>query len=165
MAKYLTHVCRLPQSIESLEKTALWHSSADWSNANRCAVVRIRVGFNRCLCPKTLGLKYNLVCHVKLTADIWLGLKSGSLYMTCTDHHSWNKNWWDLEWIGISWLEFTIIDRCGPMPIQMFQEHPICFSNLKSITFDTLELVQPVGGFTIEKGGDGGHVGVRASEW
>ena len=43
--------------------------------------------------------------------------------------------------------------------------HLTCFSNVKSSTLRTLELVQWVGGFTISKGGDGiRQAGVRASE-
>ena len=47
----------------------------------------------------------------------------------------------------------------------MFREHLICFSNLKSIIFRTLELVQQVGGYIVIKDVDGiGQIGVRASE-
>ena len=47
----------------------------------------------------------------------------------------------------------------------MFRDHLTCFSNVKSITFHTLELVYQVGGFTVIKGGDGiRQVGVRAGE-
>ena len=47
----------------------------------------------------------------------------------------------------------------------MLQEHLTCFSNVKGITFHTLELVHQVGGFTGSEGGDGiGQVGVSASE-
>ena len=41
----------------------------------------------------------------------------------------------------------------------------VCFSNVKSITFYTLELVYQVGEFTVSKGDDGmGQVGVTASD-
>ena len=51
------------------------------------------------------------------------------------------------------------------MPIHAFQEHLTCFSNVKSITFLTLESVYTVGGFTVSKGSDEiSQVGVMASE-
>jgi hypothetical protein len=44
----------------------------------------------------------------------------------------------------------------------MFQEHVICFSNVKSITFHTLELIHQL---KYLQGGDGiVQTGVRASE-
>ena len=47
----------------------------------------------------------------------------------------------------------------------MFREHLTCFSNVKSLTFFTLELVYKVGRFAVGKGGDGiSKAGVRASE-
>ena len=51
------------------------------------------------------------------------------------------------------------------MSIYTFKEHLTYFSNVKSITFLTLELVHQVGGFRIGKDGDGiSQVCLRASE-
>jgi hypothetical protein len=47
----------------------------------------------------------------------------------------------------------------------MFREHLTCFSNVRSITFHTLELVDQAEGFIVGKSGDGiGQVGVKACE-
>jgi hypothetical protein len=57
-------------------------------------------------------------------------------------------------WIGTSRSEFTSI-QVDWRPFMHFE------SNVKIITFCTLELVHQVGGFTVSKGGDGD---VRANE-
>ena len=53
------------------------------------------------------------------------------------------------------------------MSIHLIQEYLICFSNVKSIKFLTLELVHHVERFTLSKGGDGIHqVGVKVvNDW
>ena len=51
------------------------------------------------------------------------------------------------------------------MPLNSFREHLTRFSNVKSFTFFTLELVYEVGGFTVGKGGEGiSEAGVGAGE-
>jgi hypothetical protein len=39
--------------------------------------------------------------------------------------------------------------KCRPVPIHTFRELLICFSNVKSITYLTLELVHQVGGWMV----------------
>ena len=66
-------------------------------------------------------------------------------------------------WIDTGMSEFTIVkvDWC---PF-MFRELLTCFSDVKSITFRTLELVHQIAGFTVSKDDDGiGQVGVKANE-
>ena len=41
------------------------------------------------------------------------------------------------------------------MPINTFREHLTGFSNVKSVSFFTLELVYKVGGFAVDRGGAG----------
>ena len=59
-------------------------------------------------------------------------------------------NWWGLGWIGTDKWEFTII-QAGPVSKQIFPEHLICFSNIKSIKFRTLESENQVRRFTVIK--------------
>ena len=79
----------------------------------------------------------------------WSGSVSGNLCITQTDQLPWKGSLWDLVCISTG--------RSGWLPIHTFQEHLTCFSNVKSITFHTLELVQQVGGFRVSK--DGGEIG------
>jgi hypothetical protein len=51
------------------------------------------------------------------------------------------------------------------VPINTFREHLTGFSNVKSVSFFTLELVYKVGGFAVDRGGDGiSEAGVGAGE-
>jgi hypothetical protein len=52
------------------------------------------------------------------------------------------------------------------VPINVFQVHPNDFSNIKSITLSTLNLVHQVGGLTTSEGDNEiGYVHIRAIKW
>ena len=105
------------------------------------------------------GLKNEFVCTFELAADM-VRVASGSLRMMWTDQPSWKESWEDFVLIGTSRSEFTIVQ----MNWCLFKH--TCFSNVKHITFCTLEFVHYIGGFTVSKGSDGiGQVNVRASKW
>ena len=74
---------------------------------------------------------------------MWSGMESGSLCMTLTDQQSWKGIWWDWVWIttAISGFNTVVVIRC---PFHTVWKRAASFSNIKSIAYITLELVDKV---------------------
>ena len=75
---------------------------------------------------------------------MWSGVESGSLCMMLTDQQSWNGIWWDWVWMatGRSGFETVAVKQCPFMWSE--RERAADFSNVKSIAYITLGLVDKV---------------------